>query len=116
MLIRNANLQNQYYSPYVAAAAQDTPPLPPIIPSSSPIIDSMDSLPTSATPPTPAKSPFVPPKSKPVELSNVAEVVAMDITISEPQKHQDATQGAFITYLVTTNVNIDNVHHSLKYY
>lgn len=116
MLIRNANLQNQYYSPYVAAAAQDTPPLPPIIPSSSPIIDSMDSLPTSATPPTPAKSPFVPPKSKPVELSNAAEVVAMDITISEPQKYQDATQGAFITYLVTTNVNIDNVNHSLKYY
>ncbi|GAN06436.1 lipid binding protein [Mucor ambiguus] len=104
--------QHPYYSPYVTAAVQDTPPLPPVIPSSSPIIDSMDSLPTSATPPTPTKSPFVPPKSKSVELSNAIEVVAMDIIISDPQKHQDATQGAFITYLITTNTQVENFSSS----
>ncbi|CAO3641176.1 unnamed protein product [Mucor fragilis] len=104
--------EHQYYSPYVAAAVQDTPPLPPIIPSSSPIIDSMDSLPTSETPPTPTKSPFVPPTSKPVELSNAIEVLTMDITISDPQKHQDATQGAFITYLVATNTQVENFSSS----
>ncbi|KAL0137534.1 hypothetical protein V8B55DRAFT_1529229 [Mucor lusitanicus] len=105
--------EHQYYSPYVAAAVQDTPPLPPIIPSSSPIIDSMDALPTSATPPTTTtKSSFVPPKSKPVELSNAIQVLAMDITISDPQKHQDATQGAFITYLVTTNTQVENFSSS----
>ncbi|KAF1801142.1 hypothetical protein FB192DRAFT_1284935 [Mucor lusitanicus] len=91
----------------------NTPPLPPIIPSSSPIIDSMDALPTSATPPTTTtKSSFVPPKSKPVELSNAIQVLAMDITISDPQKHQDATQGAFITYLVTTNTQVENFSSS----
>ncbi|KAK4512097.1 uncharacterized protein ATC70_013340 [Mucor velutinosus] len=105
--------EHQYYSPYVAAAVQDTPPLPPIIPSSSPIIDSMDSLPASTTPPTPTKSPFVPPKSKPIELSNAIEPLAMDITISDPQKHQDATQGAFISYLVTTNTQVENFSSSL---
>ncbi|KAI8637686.1 hypothetical protein BD408DRAFT_447423 [Parasitella parasitica] len=104
--------ENHYYSPYVVAAAQDTPPLPPIIPSSSPILDSMDSLPTSTTPPTPtAKPPFVPPKSKPVELGN-PEIAHMEITISDPQKHQDATQGTFITYLVTTNTQVENFHSS----
>jgi hypothetical protein len=29
----------------------------------------------------------------------------MVVTISDPQKHQDATQGTFITYLVTTNAS-----------
>lgn len=65
----------------------------------------MDSLPTSVTPPTPTKSPFVPPKSKPVELNNI-QLLSMVVTISDPQKHQDPTQGAFITYLVTTNASI----------
>lgn len=97
------NIKNQFYSPYVATATQDTPPLPPIIPSSSPIIDSMESLPTNATPATATKSLFLPPKSKCAELDN-SKLLAMAIIISDPQKHQDPTQGTYISYLVTTNV------------
>jgi hypothetical protein len=90
----------------------NTPPLPPIIPTSSPILDSVDSL--STTPPTPlhqqpinnhGSSSSLPTTSNPsrsVTLGDI-ELLSMTITLSDPQKHQD-TQGAFVTYLVTTKV------------
>lgn len=111
--------QNRFYSPYTAPdydlVNNNTPPLPPIIPSSSPIIDSTDSITT--TPPTPSQQQPTPVsnnvsssslsiashKNKSVVLDNI-ELLPMTTSLSDPQKHQD-TQGAFVTYLVTTKVS-----------
>lgn len=73
--------------------------MPSIIPSSSPILDSSDSFPASV--------PLPPMKTAKVESLPV--VLPMKVTISEPQKHQDGTQGAFVTWLLTTNVKLKHV-------
>lgn len=116
--------------PTTTNGIETTPPLPPIIPSPSPILDSLDdSIPISTSssnspsPPQPpsflqqqqsrnnsSSSTFTIPinngnkKTVKKEEEEEVPVLSMTCVISDPQKHQDA-QGAYVTYLVTTTVS-----------